>query len=71
MDKLIAAQIPGSHDQREACGKIADEVIALFDKGKKNLNGDAYKDLRDSWSNNGCDNLEGFPPFSKIPKVLG
>lgn len=69
MDKLIGAQIAGSSDQRETCGKIAEEVMNLFDKGKKDLAGDAYKELRDQWTKNSCDDLDGFPPFSKIPKA--
>ncbi|MBX9572974.1 MAG: hypothetical protein K2X77_29025 [Candidatus Obscuribacterales bacterium] len=69
MDKSIGSQLAGTSEEREACNKIADEVITLFDKGKKDLDGDAYRDLRDKWSKNNCDNLEGFPPFGKIPKA--
>lgn len=69
MEKSIGARLTAASEERETCGKIAEEVINLFEKGKKDLDGDAYRELRNKWSKNNCDNLEGFPPFSKIPKA--
>lgn len=68
MDKAIGAQVTGSSAEREACSKIAEEVIDLFGKGKSDLDGPAYRELKNQWTKKSCDNLDGFPPFSKIPK---
>lgn len=62
-------EVSGTAQEREKCGAIMGEVMDLWDKGNHNLDSKAYRPWKDEYAKRGCDNLEGFPPFGKIPKA--
>lgn len=58
----------GSDQERATCGQIMDEVMVLWNKGHHDLDSRTYNNSHTKWDQNKCHELEGFPPFGKIPK---
>ncbi len=58
----------GTDEERATCDQIIDEVMKLWHKGNHDLDSRAYDSVHTKWDQNKCHELEGFPPFGKIPK---
>lgn len=65
----INKEVVGSEAERESCSKVIQDVIKVWESGNHDMNSKAYKQLEKGYLSGNCNNLEGFPPFSKIPKA--